>query len=128
MALKDLTNYYDAVKQNYAKMTSMLAQYEGMGVPNDKYFKRFEKKVKSIQASYETLAYFFMLWSKPSKEEAAKADRWEKKHGEAYDYLSKRANLTTLKRQKRLLDDIEAYVASVTEKKGENPDGGENGQ
>lgn len=141
MAFCDLEKYYSALKNNYFSMLHILEQYdEGRktGAVTDKEFKKFKKRVDKIKESYETMAYFFMLWSKPTKteskgattiankalkEEKAKgtvftkeeAALWKAQYQHSFNYLQKRDPDKMIKRNKKLLQEIKAYVEKLEE-------------
>lgn len=117
MAFKDLSNYYLNFQKSYFKLLSLLEDYDARhkeGTVTDKEFKQFEKKVQKFKAPYETLAYFFTLWSRPDEKEKRKLAKWEKKHKKTYDYLAKRVGPDKIiKQNEKLFTELNAYIEKL---------------
>lgn len=115
MAFKDLENYYASLKASYFSVLEQCNEFDkhcGEGVTENKMFKKFKKDVAVIRDRYETLMYFFMLWSKPDAEEKKECELWEKEHKTQLNYLSKRSADKILKENSKLLDDINNYISN----------------
>lgn len=135
MAFSDLEKQYQNIKANYFNLINYLEEFDkqrSAGILEDKKFKAFKKRVEKVKNSYETLAYFFMLWAKPDNDEIAEInnaadiaydsladkdkideDTWKAQYKSSYNYLSKRDPEKIFKKDSRILNEIKDYVENL---------------
>ena len=68
--------------------------------------------IDKITQQYESLAYFFMLWSKPTEHEKDVSKNWEDKHKSIYNYLKRRHPDKYIKDNEYIIEEIEKFLES----------------